>query len=59
MSVRFLRTEVLPEAMSDDRVSVYTPGMRRGRILNPYEVATGEIAGDMGTGNLTEGVILP
>ena len=55
----FLRTGVLPAARSDDRVSVYTPGMKRGPIPDPYSVPTGEVVGDVNSGNLTEAVILP
>jgi hypothetical protein len=55
----FLRTGVLPAARSDDRVSVYTPGMKRAPIPDPYSVPTGEVAGDVNSGNLTEAVILP
>jgi hypothetical protein len=54
----FLRTGVLPAARSDDRVSVYTPGMKRGPIPDPYSPPTGEVAGDI-SGNLTEWEILP
>jgi len=61
MTVHFLRTGQLPclEDNVKGRVSVYTPGMRRPAISDPYSVATGEVAGDVNTGNLTEAVILP
>jgi hypothetical protein len=55
----FLSTGVFPEAMSDNGTSVFTPGMKRGVIPNPYDVATGEGAGDVNCGNLTEAAILP
>jgi hypothetical protein len=56
---QFLATGELPTAMSNSRVSVYTPGMIRAPFPDPYSVPTGEIAGDVNSGNLTESEILP
>jgi hypothetical protein len=57
----FLRTGKLPTAKNsvEGRVSVYTQGMRRAAIPDPYQVATGEVAGDVNSGNLTSDSILP
>jgi hypothetical protein len=61
MSIEFLRTGKLPTAQSSvgGIVSVYTEGMRRAGIPDPYLVPTGEVAGDVNSGNLTADVILP
>jgi hypothetical protein len=46
----FLNTGVLPRAQSNSQVTVYTPGMTRRPISNPYEVPTGVLAGDIDSG---------
>jgi len=43
----FLRTGVLPKPRNETLVSVYSPGMQRDPIPDPYEVQTGEAAGDI------------
>ena len=57
----FLRTGKFPSPhdVHDARVTVYPPGMKRGPIPDPYSVVTGELAGDVNAGNLTENGILP
>ena len=59
MMKEFLSKGTLPKAMSNSSVTVYTPGMKRAPIPNPYDVPTGEVAGDVNCGNLTETAILP
>ena len=56
----FLRTGILPSAVNETLVTVYTPGMTRDPISNPYSVPTGERAGDVDTAaNLTISSFLP
>ncbi|KAF4628966.1 hypothetical protein G7Y89_g9180 [Cudoniella acicularis] len=52
----FLNTGVLPVAQESEFVSVYTPGMERRPIPDPYSVPTGALAGDVDSGNVTVGV---
>jgi len=59
MMKTFLTTGQLPAAMNDSQTTVYMPGVPRDPIPDPYSVPTGEVAGDVNTGNLTEAVILP
>ena len=59
MMKEFLSNGKLPKAISNSSVTVYTPGMKRTPILDPYSVPTGEVAGDVNCGNLTEAAILP
>jgi hypothetical protein len=49
----FLNTGILPAAQESELVSVYTPGMMRQPISDPYEVPTGALAGDVDSGNVT------
>lgn len=58
---KFLRTGEFPRPrdVDDAIVSVYLPGMKRAPIPDPYSVVTGEPAGDVNAGNLTESQILP
>jgi hypothetical protein len=49
----FLNSGILPDAQESQLVSVYTPGMKRKPISDPYQVPTGAIAGDVGSGNVT------
>jgi hypothetical protein len=51
--MNFLNSGSLPEAEDSQLVSVYTPGMRRKPISDPYHVPTGAIAGDVDSGNVT------
>ncbi|MCJ1395709.1 hypothetical protein MMC18_008595 [Xylographa bjoerkii] len=55
----FLVTGRMPTAMNNSQVTVYTPGMIRAPIPDPYSVLTGEVAGDVNSGNLTNAAILP
>ncbi|MCJ1401946.1 hypothetical protein MMC11_005163 [Xylographa trunciseda] len=59
MMKEFLSTGRLPEAMSNSQVTVYTPGMVRAPMPDPYSIPSGEVAGDVNSGNLTEASILP
>ncbi|MCJ1379735.1 hypothetical protein MMC17_002838 [Xylographa soralifera] len=59
MMKEFLSTGTLPKAMSNSLVTVYTPGMERAPFPDPYSIPTGEMAGDVNCGNLTEAAILP
>ncbi|KAI0835936.1 hypothetical protein F5Y06DRAFT_114052 [Hypoxylon sp. FL0890] len=43
----FLRTGVLPKPRNETLVSVYSPGMHRALIPDPYQVQTGVAAGDV------------
>ncbi|RFU28898.1 hypothetical protein B7463_g7452, partial [Scytalidium lignicola] len=49
----FLNTGILPVAQESEFVSVYTPGMTRKPISNPYLVPVGALAGDVDSGNVT------
>lgn len=49
----FLNTGVLPETQDSEFFSVYTPGMTRKPISDPYSVPTGALAGDVDSGNVT------
>jgi hypothetical protein len=49
----FLNSGTLPAAVESQLVSVYTPGMTRKPISDPYQVPTGAIAGDVDSGNVT------
>jgi hypothetical protein len=49
----FLNAGILPAAIEGELVSVYTPGMSRKPISDPYQVPTGAIAGDVDSGNIT------
>ena len=48
----FLNSGTLPAAVESELVSVYTPGMTRKPISDPYEVPTGAIAGDVNSGDV-------
>jgi hypothetical protein len=50
----FLLTGVLPTARNSSQVTVYTPGMKRGPISDPYDVPTGPEAGDVDSGALVQ-----
>ena len=50
----FLNTGRLPEAQNSTFVTVYTPGMVRGPIEDPYLVPTGAEAGDIDSGVVVE-----
>ena len=50
----FLNTGRLPKAQSSTLVTVYTPGMVRGPIEDPYSVPTGAKAGDVDSGVAVE-----
>jgi hypothetical protein len=43
----FLRTGKLPAARNETQVAVYRTGMSLAPVANPYNVATGSIAGDI------------
>jgi hypothetical protein len=49
----FLNTGVLPSAQDSEFVTVYTPGMNRKPVADPYDVPTGGVAGDVDSGNVT------
>ncbi|KAE8449055.1 hypothetical protein EG329_008643 [Mollisiaceae sp. DMI_Dod_QoI] len=49
----FLNTGILPGAQDSELVTVYTPGMKRGPISDPYQVPTGALAGDVDSGDVT------
>ncbi|CZR58678.1 uncharacterized protein PAC_08570 [Phialocephala subalpina] len=49
----FLNTGILPGAQDSEFASVYTPGMTRKPISDPYSVPTGALAGDVDSGNVT------
>jgi len=51
--MNFLNSGSLPDAQDSRLVSVYTPGMIRKPISDPYQVPTGAIAGDVDSGNVT------
>lgn len=44
---KFLNTGKLPPAQNSALVTVYTPGMVRSPVEDPYLVPTGAIAGDV------------
>jgi len=46
----YLRTGKLPVATDGSLFSVYRPGMKLKAVKNPYEVATGAVAGDIDRG---------
>jgi len=51
---------VLPKPSNGSEVSVFLrDGIGGRKVLDPYMVVTGERAGDVGSGNLTEAGILP
>lgn len=50
----FLKSGNLPPAKNSTLVTVYTPGMVRGPIPDPYLVPTGAIAGDVDSGAVIE-----
>jgi hypothetical protein len=50
----FLNSGNLPAAQNSTLVTVYTPGMVRGPIPDPYLVPTGAIAGDVNSGAVIE-----
>lgn len=43
----------MPKAQESEFLSVYTPGMKRKPIADPYTVVTGALAGDIDSGNVT------
>jgi hypothetical protein len=51
--MQFLNKGLLPVAQESELVSVYTPGMKRKPISDPYQVPTGALAGDVDSGNVT------
>ncbi|PMD32000.1 hypothetical protein L207DRAFT_441349 [Hyaloscypha variabilis F] len=53
ITMDFLNSGTLPAAVESELVSVYTPGMTRKPISDPYQVPTGAIAGDVDSGNVT------
>ncbi|KAE9363001.1 hypothetical protein N431DRAFT_550765 [Stipitochalara longipes BDJ] len=53
ITMDFLNSGILPSALESELVSVYTPGMTRKPISDPYQVPTGAIAGDVDSGNVT------
>jgi hypothetical protein len=55
----FLRTGVLPGNISNALVTVYKGSTKGRKIPDPYSVPTGEVAGDVNGGNLTNADILP
>ena len=50
----FLNTGKLALAQNSTLVTVYTPGMVRGPIEDPYLVPTGATAGDIDSGTVVE-----
>ena len=50
----FLNTGRLPKAQNSTLVTVYTPGMVRGPIEDPYLVPTGAPVGDINSGAVVE-----
>ena len=50
----FLNFGTLPAAQNSTLVTVYTPGMVRGPIADPYMVPTGAVAGDVDSGAVIE-----
>jgi len=50
----FLNTGGLPKAQNSTLVTVYTPGMVRGPIEDPYLVPTGAEVGDIDSGVVVE-----
>lgn len=50
----YLNTGKLPGAQNSTFVTVYTPGMVRGPISDPYLVPTGAQAGDVDSGDVVE-----
>jgi hypothetical protein len=50
----FFNTGILPKAQNSTFVTVYTPGMVRGPIEDPYLVPTGAEAGDVDSGAVVE-----
>lgn len=50
----YLKTGKLPAAQNSTLVTVYTPGMVRGPIDDPYLVPTGAKAGDIDSGAVVE-----
>lgn len=53
ITMDFLNSGVLPGAQESKLVSVYTAGMTRKPISDPYQVQTGAVAGDVDSGNFT------
>jgi hypothetical protein len=53
ITMKFLNDGLLPAAQESELFSVYTPGMTRKPISDPYEVPTGAIAGDVDSGIVT------
>ncbi|KAH8811132.1 Alpha/Beta hydrolase protein [Xylogone sp. PMI_703] len=49
----FLNTGIIPAAQENEFVSVYTPGMTRKPISDPYLIPVGALAGDVDSGNVT------
>jgi hypothetical protein len=54
MAVAFLRDGTLPKAQDTPQVTVYTPGMTRKPVSDPYKVPTGAEAGDVDSGAIVE-----
>jgi len=50
----FLNTGILPKAQNSTQVTVYTKGMTRAPISDPYLVPTGASAGDVDSGRVVE-----
>lgn len=50
----YLNTGKLPLAQNSTFVTVYTPGMKRGPVVDPYLVPTGAQAGDVHSGEVVE-----
>ncbi|KDQ19582.1 hypothetical protein BOTBODRAFT_170657 [Botryobasidium botryosum FD-172 SS1] len=47
--MEFLATGELPSAIDETLVTIYTPGMQRGQIADPYTAPIGPPAGDTGS----------
>ena len=47
----YLRTGTLPSARNESLVSVYTPGMHRTPVPDPYDVPTGAVTEDIDSGS--------
>ncbi|KDQ19580.1 hypothetical protein BOTBODRAFT_28154 [Botryobasidium botryosum FD-172 SS1] len=45
--IEFLATGKLPSAINETLMTIYTPGMKRGPIADPYTAPIGPAAGDM------------
>lgn len=54
ISKAFLRNGTVPAAQESEQVSVYTPGMVRKPVSDPYQVVTGALAGDVDSGTVVE-----